>query len=67
MHLLALEHVLSTADNIVDDPLTPFPEYAPNLVGADFLVVLVDWEERLGYLVRRAASSGLPGDPNGTA
>ncbi|PWI12301.1 hypothetical protein DIZ27_01550 [Streptomyces sp. NWU339] len=26
--LLALEHVLSTADNIVDDPPTPFPEYA---------------------------------------
>lgn len=25
---LALEHVLSTADNIVDDPPTPFPEYA---------------------------------------
>ncbi|WP_310725627.1 hypothetical protein [Streptomyces sp. N2A] len=25
MYLLALEHVLSTADNIVDDPPTPFP------------------------------------------
>jgi hypothetical protein len=31
--LLALEHVLSTADNIVDDPPTPFPEYARDLVG----------------------------------
>ncbi|WP_327699807.1 DUF4253 domain-containing protein [Streptomyces sp. NBC_00459] len=31
--LLALEHVLSTADNIVDDPPTPFPEYATDLVG----------------------------------
>ncbi|MFF4306785.1 DUF4253 domain-containing protein [Streptomyces sp. NPDC001601] len=31
--LLALEHVLSTADNIVDDPPTPFPEYAAELVG----------------------------------
>ncbi|MFD3356684.1 DUF4253 domain-containing protein [Streptomyces fradiae] len=31
--LLALEHVLSTADNIVDDPPTPFPEYAAHLVG----------------------------------
>ncbi|CAL9329159.1 DUF4253 domain-containing protein [Streptomyces sp. enrichment culture] len=31
--LLALEHVLSTADNIVDDPPTPFPEYAAGLVG----------------------------------
>ncbi|WP_406176953.1 DUF4253 domain-containing protein [Streptomyces canus] len=30
---LALEHVLSTADNIVDDPPTPFPEYARALVG----------------------------------
>ncbi|WP_405976680.1 DUF4253 domain-containing protein [Streptomyces sp. NBC_00988] len=30
---LALEHVLSTADNIVDDPPTPFPEYANRLVG----------------------------------
>ncbi|MEU6350910.1 DUF4253 domain-containing protein [Streptomyces sp. NPDC047072] len=30
---LALEHVLSTADNIVDDPPTPFPEYARELVG----------------------------------
>ncbi|MEU1267010.1 DUF4253 domain-containing protein [Streptomyces sp. NPDC005799] len=30
---LALEHVLSTADNIVDDPPTPFPEYAAGLVG----------------------------------
>lgn len=34
---LALEHVLSTADNIagnlVDDPSTPFPEYAAELVG----------------------------------
>lgn len=30
---LALEHVLSTADNIVDDPPTPFPEYARGLVG----------------------------------
>jgi hypothetical protein len=31
--LLALEHVLSTADNIVDDPPKPFPEYAAELVG----------------------------------
>ncbi|WP_225805130.1 DUF4253 domain-containing protein [Streptomyces sp. NK15101] len=31
--LLALEHVLSTADNIVDDPPTPFSEYAADLVG----------------------------------
>lgn len=31
--LLALEHVLSTADNIVDDPPTPFPEYAARLAG----------------------------------
>ncbi|MFC8344543.1 DUF4253 domain-containing protein [Streptomyces sp. NPDC057280] len=30
---LALEHVLSTADNIVDDPPTPFPEYAGALIG----------------------------------
>ncbi|MFJ7073614.1 DUF4253 domain-containing protein [Streptomyces sp. NPDC098781] len=30
---LALEHVLSTADNVVDDPPTPFPEYAKGLVG----------------------------------
>ncbi|MFD3842776.1 DUF4253 domain-containing protein [Streptomyces sp. NPDC058642] len=30
---LALEHVLSTADNIVNDPPTPFPEYARELVG----------------------------------
>ncbi|MDI1459094.1 DUF4253 domain-containing protein [Streptomyces sp. ATE26] len=29
--LLALEHVLSTADNIVDDPPTPFPDYAKSL------------------------------------
>lgn len=29
--LLALEHVLSTADSIVDDPPTPFPEYAASL------------------------------------
>ncbi|MFE6961625.1 DUF4253 domain-containing protein [Streptomyces sp. NPDC057696] len=32
-NLLALEHVLSTADNIVDDPPTPFPEYATDLAG----------------------------------
>jgi hypothetical protein len=31
--LLALEHVLSTADNIVDDPPTPFPEYTTDLMG----------------------------------
>lgn len=31
--LVALEHVLSTADNIVDDPPTPFPEYATALTG----------------------------------
>ncbi|MHB9847668.1 DUF4253 domain-containing protein [Streptomyces krungchingensis] len=31
--LLALEHVLSTANNIVDDPPTPFPEYAASLTG----------------------------------
>ncbi|MDQ1070401.1 DUF4253 domain-containing protein [Streptomyces canus] len=30
---IALEHVLSTADNIVDDPPTPFPKYARELVG----------------------------------
>ncbi|MFH8492274.1 DUF4253 domain-containing protein [Streptomyces longisporoflavus] len=30
---LALEHVLSTANNIVDDPPTPFPEYAAGLPG----------------------------------
>lgn len=30
---LALEHVLSTANNIVDDPPTPFPEYARGLLG----------------------------------
>lgn len=30
---LALEHVLSTADDVVDDPPTPFPEYARGLVG----------------------------------
>jgi hypothetical protein len=30
---VALEHVLSTADNIVDDPPTPFPRYAKRLVG----------------------------------
>ncbi|MFE9605882.1 DUF4253 domain-containing protein [Streptomyces hokutonensis] len=30
---LALEHVLSTADNIVDDPPTPFPDYANELPG----------------------------------
>ncbi|GGJ13054.1 hypothetical protein GCM10010121_024290 [Streptomyces brasiliensis] len=32
-NILALEHVLSTADNIVDDPPTPFPDYAAALVG----------------------------------
>ncbi|MEW2622898.1 DUF4253 domain-containing protein [Streptomyces sp. NPDC048106] len=32
-NLLALEHVLSTANNIVDDPPTPFPQYATDLVG----------------------------------
>ncbi|SDJ38606.1 protein of unknown function [Streptomyces indicus] len=31
--LLAVEHVLTTAHNIVDDPPTPFPEYAERLVG----------------------------------
>ncbi|SEG87606.1 protein of unknown function [Actinacidiphila yanglinensis] len=31
--LLACEHVLSTAASIVDDPPTPFPEYAAELVG----------------------------------
>ncbi|WP_330240076.1 DUF4253 domain-containing protein [Streptomyces sp. NBC_00525] len=35
-NLLALEHVLSTADNIVDDPPTPFPEYATDLMGRTF-------------------------------
>ncbi|MGQ4379270.1 DUF4253 domain-containing protein [Streptomyces sp. SAS_267] len=35
-NLLALEHVLSTADNIVDDPPTPFPEYAMDLPGRTF-------------------------------
>ncbi|MEV7993931.1 DUF4253 domain-containing protein [Streptomyces sp. NPDC086077] len=33
VNLLALEHVLSTANNIVDDPPTPFPQYATDLVG----------------------------------
>lgn len=32
-NLLALEHVLSSADNIVDDPPTPFPDYATELRG----------------------------------
>lgn len=32
-NLLALEHCLSTADNIVDDSPTPFPEYAEDLPG----------------------------------
>lgn len=31
--LLAVEHVLSTADSIVDDPPTPFPAYAAGLLG----------------------------------
>src|SRR5882757_3925284 len=31
--VLACEHVLSTANSIVDDPPTPFPEYAAGLVG----------------------------------
>lgn len=31
--VLAVEHVLTTADSIVDDPPTPFPEYAAGLVG----------------------------------
>ncbi|WP_329300157.1 DUF4253 domain-containing protein [Streptomyces sp. NBC_00659] len=31
---IALEHLLTTADNIVDDPPTPFPEYAASLVDA---------------------------------
>ncbi|MEV6192729.1 DUF4253 domain-containing protein [Streptomyces sp. NPDC051920] len=31
---IALEHLLTTADNIVDDPPTPFPRYAASLVGA---------------------------------
>jgi hypothetical protein len=30
---LALEHALSTATSVVDDPPTPFPEYARELVG----------------------------------
>lgn len=30
--LLALEHVLTTADSIVDDPPTPFPDYARELL-----------------------------------
>ncbi len=30
--LLALEHVLSTATSVVDDPPTPFPQYAAELV-----------------------------------
>ncbi|MFB7829277.1 DUF4253 domain-containing protein [Streptomyces hydrogenans] len=33
VNLLAVEHILSTANNIVDDPPTPFPEYAMNLMG----------------------------------
>ncbi|MFF4537449.1 DUF4253 domain-containing protein [Streptomyces aureus] len=31
---VALEHLLTTADNIVNDPPTPFPRYAASLVGA---------------------------------
>ncbi|MEV4334564.1 DUF4253 domain-containing protein [Streptomyces sp. NPDC049597] len=31
--LLALEHVLSTADNVVDDPPRPFPDHAADLAG----------------------------------
>ncbi|MFC7265687.1 DUF4253 domain-containing protein [Streptomyces lutosisoli] len=31
---LALEHLLTTADNIVDDPPTPFPRYAASLLNA---------------------------------
>ncbi|MFF0793498.1 DUF4253 domain-containing protein [Streptomyces spiralis] len=31
--LLALEHMLSTAHNIVDDPPTPFSDYAASLTG----------------------------------
>ncbi|MFF7339852.1 DUF4253 domain-containing protein [Streptomyces sp. NPDC008163] len=31
--LLALEHVLTRAGNIVDDPPTPFPDYAADLAG----------------------------------
>ncbi|MFJ8020433.1 DUF4253 domain-containing protein [Streptomyces sp. NPDC096311] len=31
---IALEHLLTTADNIVNDPPTPFPRYAASLVDA---------------------------------
>jgi hypothetical protein len=31
--VLACEHLLSTAQSIVDDPPTPFPDYAAGLVG----------------------------------
>ncbi|MEU8792632.1 DUF4253 domain-containing protein [Streptomyces sp. NPDC048643] len=31
---IALEHLLTTADNIVDDPPTPFPDYAASLIDA---------------------------------
>ncbi|MFB7107581.1 DUF4253 domain-containing protein [Streptomyces sp. NPDC056190] len=41
--LLALEHVLSTADNIVDDPPTPFPEYAASLVRRTHWSFWWDW------------------------
>jgi uncharacterized protein DUF4253 len=41
--LLALEHVLSTADNIVDDPPKPFPEYAAELVGRTSWSFWWDW------------------------
>ncbi|MFF4353231.1 DUF4253 domain-containing protein [Streptomyces sp. NPDC001530] len=33
-HRIALEHLLTTADNLVDDPPTPFPQYAQSLVDA---------------------------------
>ncbi|MEV8035835.1 DUF4253 domain-containing protein [Streptomyces sp. NPDC086182] len=32
--LVALEHLLTTADNIVNDPPTPFPRYAASLIDA---------------------------------
>ncbi|MEU2180702.1 DUF4253 domain-containing protein [Streptomyces thermolilacinus] len=52
--LLAWEHVLSTADNIVDDPPTPFPEYAAGSLGPDPVVVLAG--------LRRASLSRPVGD-----
>ncbi|WP_406459637.1 DUF4253 domain-containing protein [Streptomyces sp. NBC_01622] len=45
--LLALEHVLSTADNIVDDPPGPLPEYANGLAGQSTWRFWWDWHPRV--------------------